>query len=127
MAEVYASLVDMLQHRAAQHAQRVCYTFLTNGEEPGATLTFGELDRTARAFARWLRTRGEFRNPILLVYPPGLDFVTAFFGCSYAGAIPVPASPSRAKRDRGRLAAIEELTTTARAAAEATPRDDADV
>ena len=29
----------------------------------------------------------------MLVYPPGIDYIAAFFGCLYAGAIAVPAYP----------------------------------
>jgi acyl-CoA synthetase (AMP-forming)/AMP-acid ligase II/acyl carrier protein len=37
----------------------------------------------------------------MLLFPSGLDFVTAFFGCLFAGVIPVPAyPPSLAKRER---------------------------
>jgi acyl-CoA synthetase (AMP-forming)/AMP-acid ligase II len=34
----------------------------------------------------------------LLVYEPGLDFIAGFFGCLYAGIIPVPAYPPRLDR-----------------------------
>jgi amino acid adenylation domain-containing protein len=45
------------------------------------------------------------------MYPPGLDFVTAFWGCLYAGmvAIPVPPPDSfRMKQSAGRLAAVRD-------------------
>ena len=42
----------------------------------------------------------------LLLYPPGLDFITAFLGCLYAGVIPVPAYPPRANRSFERLQTI---------------------
>ena len=39
----------------------------------------------------------------LLLFPPGLDFVAAFFGCLYAGVVAVPASPVRPNRPMDRL------------------------
>ncbi len=45
-------------------------------------------------------------KPILLLYPPGLEFVEAFFGCLYAGCVAVPAYPPKANRSFGRLRAI---------------------
>ncbi|MES1244335.1 MAG: amino acid adenylation domain-containing protein, partial [Acidobacteriota bacterium] len=39
-------------------------------------------------------------------YPPGLDFVAAFFGCLYAGAVAVPAYPPRSARGQPRLRSI---------------------
>ena len=46
---------------------------------------------------------------MLLLCPPGLDFVTAFFGCQFAGMIAVPAAaphPKRLDRDWPRLRAL---------------------
>jgi len=42
----------------------------------------------------------------LLLYPPGLEYIAAFFGCLYAGVIPVPAYPPRLNRPEPRLQAI---------------------
>ena len=56
------------------------------------TLTRGELDRRARALAVRLQDLGlDRRSRALLLYPPGLEFITAFFGCLYAGVVAVPA------------------------------------
>jgi acyl-CoA synthetase (AMP-forming)/AMP-acid ligase II len=41
-----------------------------------------------------------------LVYPPGLDFITAFFGCLYAGCVAVPTYPPRRHRILDRFHAI---------------------
>ena len=43
---------------------------------------------------------------VLLVYPPGLDFVTAFWGCMYAGCVAVPTSPPHRHRMGDRFQAI---------------------
>jgi acyl-CoA synthetase (AMP-forming)/AMP-acid ligase II len=45
----------------------------------------------------------------LLLYPPGLEFIPAFFGCLYSGVIAVPAyppQPSQASRTLPRLLSI---------------------
>jgi acyl-CoA synthetase (AMP-forming)/AMP-acid ligase II len=55
------------------------------------TLSYAELDRAAAATAIWLRERCRAGDRALLLYPNGLDFVTAFLGCLYAGVTPVPA------------------------------------
>ncbi|MEU5881412.1 fatty acyl-AMP ligase [Spirillospora sp. NPDC047279] len=54
-------------------------------------LTYGELDRAARAVAARLL---EFAGPgdrALLQFPAGPEFVPAFLGCLYAGVVAVPA------------------------------------
>jgi amino acid adenylation domain-containing protein len=43
---------------------------------------------------------------VLLLYPPGLDYIAAFFGCLYAGAVAVPAYPPRVNRSLTRLQTI---------------------
>ncbi len=91
------TLIDLLRRRANEQPERKAYTFLTAGESDKETLTFGQLDRRARAIAALLdsvKARGE---RVLLLYPPGLDYVSAFMGCLYAGAIAVPVPPPRLK------------------------------
>jgi acyl-CoA synthetase (AMP-forming)/AMP-acid ligase II len=57
-----------------------------------------------------LRERGvRSGERALLLYPPGLDFIPAFFGCLYAGVVAVPAyppQPSQASRTLPRLLSI---------------------
>jgi acyl-CoA synthetase (AMP-forming)/AMP-acid ligase II len=96
----FTTLVDLLQFRAASQPSQQGYTFLDDGESEGASLTYEELDRRARSLAFGLRASIEERGRVLLLFPPGLEFIIAFFGCLYSGLIPVPAYPP----ERGRLA-----------------------
>jgi hypothetical protein len=43
---------------------------------------------------------------VLLLHPPGLDYVAGFLGCLYAAAVAVPAYPPRKQRSLDRLRAI---------------------
>ncbi|MFC6091773.1 fatty acyl-AMP ligase [Saccharothrix lopnurensis] len=58
---------------------------------PAAELTHRDLDRRSRAVASWLTRSGAAGEPVLLLYPTGLDFLVAFLGCLYARAVAVPA------------------------------------
>ena len=81
--------------------------FLADGEAEGERLTYAGLDALARAIAARLRESLAPGDRALLLYPPGLEFIAAFFGCLYAGVIAVPAYPPRPKdRSQGRLRAI---------------------
>src|SRR6516164_4091548 len=42
----------------------------------------------------------------LLLFPPGLEFISAFFGCLYAGVVAVPAYLPRLNRPMTRLQSI---------------------
>lgn len=98
-----ATLVDLLRFRATHQSESTAYDFYADGEVQTASLTYGELDRTARAVATLLQSLGCLGKPVLLLYPPGLDYITAFLGCALAGAIAVPAYPPRPNRSLERL------------------------
>ena len=99
------SLVALLRHRAEESPERG-YTWLAQGEETAARLTFADLDGRARAIAAALAGEVPPGERALLLYPPGLEFVAAFFGCLYAGVIAVPAYPPRSRRADPRLRSI---------------------
>lgn len=101
---------DLLPTRARQHsaerpAER-CLSFLDDDLDVTASLTYRELDDRARSVAAALVERGLVGAPVVLSFPPGLEFVTAFTGCLYAGAVAVPATLPRSHRSAARLAAI---------------------
>ena len=94
MTPAFDSLVSMLRHRALQQENCRAYTFLADGENEHTMLTYEQLDRRARIVAAELTNRGvRPGDRAILLYPPGLDFVTAFFGAIYAGVIAVPCYP----------------------------------
>lgn len=85
-----ATLVDALRIRAAERPDKTLYRFLGAGEDE-QTLSFAQLDRDARMIGAHLQARaGHAPTVALLLYPPGLEFIRAFFGCLYAGVIAVP-------------------------------------
>ena len=55
--------------------------------------TFAELDDAAGAIAAAVRAATKDGDRVLLIEPPGLEFVASFLGCLYAGRIPVPVYP----------------------------------
>jgi amino acid adenylation domain-containing protein len=100
------SLVEILRRRAHEIPERVAYTFLTDGEAEEIHLTYGELDQKARSIAARLEMQQARGQRALLLYPPGLEYITAFWGCLYAGVVAVPAYPPRLNRNLERLQAI---------------------
>lgn len=114
------TLVELLRYRSSTQPDRVAYTFLHDEQTEATRLTYRELDRQARAIAAQLQALGLSQQRALLLYPPGLDYLTTFFGCLYAGVIAVPAYPPRNQRNTPRILAILTdaqaaiaLTTTA--------------
>ena len=89
----FSTLVDLVRGRAQRHPEQRLYSYLLDGETAGAHLTLTALDRQARAIAALLQSLDACGERALLLYPTGLDFVAAFFGCVYAGVIAVPVPP----------------------------------
>ncbi|MGJ5628670.1 amino acid adenylation domain-containing protein [Nostoc sp. CALU 1950] len=115
-----ATIVDILRDRSCNMPHTQAFTFLEDGETQELTLTYHELDRRSRAVAAQLQALGLSGERAILLYPPGLDYLIAFFGCLYAGVVAVPAYPPRNQRKTPRIQAISidaqasvALTTTA--------------
>ncbi len=93
-AHTLRTLVDLLTQRAAQYGENLAFTFSRDGDEHEISqATYGELDRRARQIAADLQGQGASGQRVLVLCPPGLDFIASFFGCLYAGAIAIPVHP----------------------------------
>jgi len=119
-ASIAPTIVDLLRQRAAYRPHDRAFTFLLDGENEELHLTYAELDRKARAVGAWLAHSGMAGKRVLLLYPSGLDFIAAFMGCLYGGAIAVPAYPPRKNRSVER---IEAIASDADASVALTTRD----
>jgi acyl-CoA synthetase (AMP-forming)/AMP-acid ligase II len=93
MSEQFASWVDVLQTQASLMPNKVAFTFLADGERTTVPLTYHQLDQQARRIAAELAVHAAPGARVLLLYPPGLEFIAGFFGCLYAGMVAVPAIP----------------------------------
>ncbi|WP_238432040.1 fatty acyl-AMP ligase [Streptomyces cavernae] len=90
MTAAFTTFTHLMRERAAALGDTDAQVFLRDQGEP-EHLTYTTLDRRARALAVRLCELGAQGRPVLLLYPPGTEFLVAFVGCLYAGAIAVPA------------------------------------
>ena len=109
------SLVDLLRRRARETPDRLAYQFLIDGKSEGARLTYRELDHQARAVRDRLLRSGQRGDRALLIYPPGHEFLPAFFGCLYAGIIAIPLPPPDSARLTRALPRLKAVTADAQA------------
>ncbi len=100
------TLVERLQEQASIQPDKRAFTFLADGETEIDSLTYQQLNEKAKAIASVLQSHNAQGQRALLLYQPGLDFITAFLGCLYAGVVAVPVYPPRANRSLERLRAI---------------------
>jgi 8-amino-7-oxononanoate synthase/acyl carrier protein len=101
------SLIDCLRYWTEMEPEARAYGY-TDGEEEEMYLTYAQLHQKARAVAAKLTELGMAGERALLLYPPGLDFLVAWYGCLMAGTVAVPAYPPRKNRNVNRIQAISD-------------------
>src|SRR5689334_23469252 len=75
----FDSLPALLRSRAEHAPDRVGFRFLIDGEAEEETLSYQDLDRQAREIMACLAPLKLAGERALLIYPPGLKFISAFF------------------------------------------------
>src|SRR5205807_1087586 len=100
------NLAHLLELRVQRNPEEKIYRWLADGERESRSLSVADLYVSAKAIAHALQAMDRNRPRALLLYPPGLEFIEALFGCFCAGVVAVPAYPPRSRRDRPRIEAI---------------------
>lgn len=103
---VFATLLELCRYNALMRPSSTAYAWLNSREVETLCLTYAELDRRARCIGAALAEAGLAGKTVLLLYGPGIEFVVAFLGGIYAGAVVVPAYPPRAREGAERIARI---------------------
>ncbi|MBE9211735.1 fatty acyl-AMP ligase [Plectonema cf. radiosum LEGE 06105] len=102
----FLTLVDILRYRAIHQPEQTAYIFLQDGEKNLVSITYQKLSKRTQLIAQNLQSICPAGSNALLLYPPGLDFIEAFFACLYAGVVAIPAYPPRLNQSLSRLQAI---------------------
>ncbi len=86
------NLVTRLRDLADSQASQTAFHFLNERSGSITQMSFATLDQKSRAIAAGVQQAG-IKARALLLFDRPTDFVSAFFGCLYAGVVPVPAYP----------------------------------
>jgi len=116
MTHMPTSLVDILRWRAEHEPHQLAYRFLADGEYDEVVLTYEDLDRRARSIGSLLQSSAKAGDRALLLFPPGLDFIAAYFGCLYAKIIAVPVYPPHPARLERTMPIIQRIAADAKPA-----------
>ncbi|HYL98120.1 MAG TPA: AMP-binding protein [Blastocatellia bacterium] len=100
------SLIDLLNLRAAAEPSQIAYTTIDDQANEALSVTYQELHERASTIGAYLQRVNAAGSRAILLYPAGLDYIAAFFGCLKGGVVPVPAFPPRPNRRNERLEAI---------------------
>lgn len=99
------TVVSLMRQRAETQTDQPVYTLLAHGQVVDQ-LRFATLHEHAAAVGAQLAECTAPGDRILVLCPPGLDYIRAFFGCLLSSRIAVPAYPPRNHRHMHRLRAI---------------------
>ncbi len=80
----------LLEQRAIYQPNKTAFIYLVDGEHETFEVTYAELDKLAKTIAGYLQKHKAQGERALLLYPSGIDYIAAFFGCLYAGVIAIP-------------------------------------
>ena len=89
----FRTFTELVLARTDALGPKDAFIFLPDDAKSSApqNLTYSQLDEEARRIGSWLQETGAAGRQVLLLYPSGLEFIKAFVGCLYAGAVAVPA------------------------------------
>jgi acyl-CoA synthetase (AMP-forming)/AMP-acid ligase II len=106
------TIIESLQYRAESQPHQTAYTFLKDGDVETGHLTYLALAQQAQAIAATLQALNATGQCAILLYPSGLEFISAFLGCLLAGVIAIPANPPRRIEKISKLEAMLQDSQT---------------
>jgi acyl-CoA synthetase (AMP-forming)/AMP-acid ligase II len=103
----HGTILGVLQEHVSTSPHALAYHYISSPETgEGPSLDYAGLDVRARQIAALLREITQPDDRVLLLFQPGLDYITAFLGCLYAGIVAVPLYPPRHGERLDRIAHV---------------------
>uniref|UniRef100_A0A3Q3BHB3 Disco interacting C n=1 Tax=Kryptolebias marmoratus TaxID=37003 RepID=A0A3Q3BHB3_KRYMA len=115
-ARKFLFLSEVLQWRAQSTPEHVLYTLLNSRGTIASSLTCVQLHKRAEKIAAVLAERGHLQDGdhVALVYPPGMDLIAAFYGCLYAGCVPITVRPPHPQNISTTLPTVKMIVEVSR-------------
>ncbi|GLS24562.1 non-ribosomal peptide synthetase [Marinibactrum halimedae] len=101
METIYDFLTDHAQSKYNDEA----FTFIEDNGEL-SQIRFSELHQRAQSIAHHIKNRCAGNSRVVLLFPPGLEYIQSFLGCLYAGVVAVPLYPPQSKKHTGRVLTV---------------------
>ncbi|XP_047642560.1 disco-interacting protein 2 homolog B isoform X4 [Phacochoerus africanus] len=111
-------LAEILQWRAQATPDHVLFMLLNAKGTTVCTASCLQLHKRAERIAAVLGDKGHLNagDNVVLLYPPGIELIAAFYGCLYAGCIPVTVRPPHAQNLTATLPTVRMIVDVSKAA-----------
>ncbi len=104
----FSQLTELLDYRASVNKDDEALIVLDQDGIEIEKTNYGDLIRLSKSIAAGLQEKTKPGDTCLILFAPGLDFITALLGCIYAGVIAIPAYPPKKNKKNDRLWSIIE-------------------
>ncbi|RXM95633.1 Disco-interacting protein 2-like C [Acipenser ruthenus] len=114
----YTLHTPQLTGKAHTTPDHTLYTLLSSRGTIASSLTCLQLHKRAEKIAAMLGERGHLQDGdhVALVYPPGIDLIAAFYGCLYAGCVPITVRPPHPQNIATTLPTVKMIVEVSRSA-----------
>ncbi|KAK3083552.1 hypothetical protein FSP39_025271 [Pinctada imbricata] len=94
-AKKHQFLTEILRWRSQTTPDHILYTLLNSKVQPTVQMTCSQLYKRAERIGCMLMEKGKLNtgDHVALIYPPGVDLISAFYGCLFVGCVPVTIRP----------------------------------
>ena len=106
----FNNLAEVLTYWAEVQPESRVYTMLDSNGAEDSYIIYKDMYSKAIDIAQHLLSKGLRSHNAILLYPPGIEFIVAFFGCLYAGVVPAPIHMPKRNRSNKRIADIVVAT-----------------
>ena len=100
------TMTELLLRHEKMIPDKVVYALLEDGINETDNITYSNLAKKARAIGAVMQEKGSAGDRVLLLFPTGIEFITAFYACFFAGMIAVPMYPPKRNKPNERFRAI---------------------
>ncbi|XP_069509549.1 disco-interacting protein 2 homolog B isoform X2 [Ambystoma mexicanum] len=110
-------LAEVLIWRAQATPDHILFVLLNAKGTAVCTATCLQLHKRAERIAGTLCEKGHLNagDNVVLLYPPGIELIAAFYGCLYAGCIPVTVRPPHAQNLTATLPTVRMIVDVSKA------------
>ncbi|NRA80051.1 MAG: AMP-binding protein [Pseudoalteromonas sp.] len=89
------SIIESLYNNSNEIPDEIAFEFITDTSLKSESITFQQLYSDASCIAKSLLKHATTGDCILLLYPPSIEYVKAFFACLMAGVVAIPLYPPK--------------------------------